>query len=121
MVEQFWGERWLGWTGVDAPEIALNKLRSIRRLVLITIAGEAWLVLTYVPYSSHAMAYGLVATVLVGCAIVGWRDRFARSAVALAFLLLLGSRRLCFSRERQPSISRASAVDPSIDWRLIRS
>ena len=90
MVKQSWSERWLGWTGVDAPEIASSKLRSIRRLVLITVACEGWFVLTYVPYSSHATAYGLVATVLLGCAVFGWRDRFARSAVALAFMLLLG-------------------------------
>jgi hypothetical protein len=90
MVEQSWGERWLGWTGVDDPETASSKLRSIRRLVLITLACEGWFVLTYVPYSSHPTAYGLIAILFLGCAIAGWRDRFARLASILAFLLLLG-------------------------------
>ena len=83
-------ERWLGWTGVDDPETASSKLRSVRRLTLITIACEGWLALRYVPYSTHPAAYGLVAALLVGCAIVGWRDRFARQASTLAFVLLLG-------------------------------
>lgn len=90
MLAQSREERWLGWTGVDAPAIASSKLRSIRRLLLITIACEGWFVLGYVPYSSHPFAYGLVAISLMICAIVGWRDRFARPASALAFILLLG-------------------------------
>jgi hypothetical protein len=36
------------------------------------------------------MAYGFVAILLLGCAIAGWRNRFARPASALAFGLLLG-------------------------------
>ena len=71
MVERSCGERWLGWTGVDEPEIASSKLRSIRRLVLVTIACEGWFALGYVPYSSQPTAYGLVAALLLGCAIVG--------------------------------------------------
>lgn len=89
-MERSWGERWLGWTGVDEPEIASSKLRSIRRLVLVTIACEGWFALGYVPYSSQPTAYGLVAALLLGCAIAGWRDRFALPASALAFVLLLG-------------------------------
>lgn len=89
-MERSRGERWLGWTGVDEPEVASSKLRSIRRLVLVTIACEGWFVLGYVPYSSQAAAYGFIAALLLGCAIAGWRDRFARPASALAFILLLG-------------------------------
>lgn len=90
MVAQSWEERWLGWTGVDEPEAASSKLRSIRRLLLVTIACEGWFVLGYVPYSSQPVVYGLVAVALLGCAIAGWRDRFARPASMLAFVLLLG-------------------------------
>jgi hypothetical protein len=90
MVERSAGERWLGWTGFDEPETASSKLRSIRRLILITIACEGWMALGYVPYSSHPAAYGLVAALLLGCAVAGWRDRFARPASTLAFVLLLG-------------------------------
>ncbi len=90
MLAQSWEERWLGWTGVDEPEAASSKLRSIRRLLLITIACEAWFVLGYVPYSSRPLAYGLIAIALLGCAIGGWQDRFGRPASALAFVLLLG-------------------------------
>jgi len=84
------GEQWLGWAGVDESDIASSKLRSIRRLVLVTIACEGWFALGYVPYSSRPMAYGLVAVALLGCAIAGWRDRFALPASMLAFILLLG-------------------------------
>jgi hypothetical protein len=90
MLAQSWEERWLGWTGVDEPEAASSKLRSIRRLLLVTIACEGWFVLGYVPYSSRPVAYALIAVLLLGCAIAGWRDRFARPASILAFLLLLG-------------------------------
>jgi hypothetical protein len=83
-------DRWLARTGTDQPDVAASKLRSMRRLVLITIACEGWFALGYVPYSSHAGAYGIVATILVACAIAGWRDRFARASSALAFVLLLG-------------------------------
>ena len=77
-------DRLLAWTGVDEPEAAPSKLRSMRRLVLITVACEAWLALGYVPYSSHAFAFGLVATALGACAVVGWRDRWARPALRFA-------------------------------------
>ncbi len=90
MLAQSWEERWLGWTGVDEPEAASSKLRSIRRLLLVTIACEGWFVLGYVSYSSRPVAYALIAVLLLGCAIAGWRDRFARPASILAFLLLLG-------------------------------
>jgi len=90
MKAQSFPDRILARTGVDEPDLALAKLRSIRRLVLITLACESWYALRYVPYSSHPAAYGMVAAVLVGCAIAGWRDRFAPAASALAFVLLLG-------------------------------
>ncbi len=90
MAEGSCGVQWLSWAGVDEPKAAASKLRSIRRLVLVTLAFEGWFALGYVPYSSHPVAYELVAVLLVGCAIAGWRDRFALPAAALAFCLLLG-------------------------------
>ena len=69
MVEESWGSRWLGWTGVDEPDAVSGKLRSIRRLVLVTIACEGWYVLGFVPYSSRPFKYTLVALVLLACAI----------------------------------------------------
>lgn len=76
--------------GMDDDAIARSKLRSMRRLVLLTLACEGWAVLGYVPYSSHAGAYGLAALALSLCALVGWRDRFATPALGLAFALELG-------------------------------
>ena len=90
MKETPWADRWLGWTGIDEPGIAASKLRSIRRLVLLTMACEGWFALGYVPYSSHPMAYGLVAVGLLACAIAGWQDRFALPASVIAFALLFG-------------------------------
>ena len=90
MGEQSWNERWLGWTGADEPLVSASKLRSMRRLLLLTIACEAWLALRYVPYSSRPASYGLVAVALAGALIAGWRDRLARPAVAVALVLLLG-------------------------------
>lgn len=90
MAEGSCGVQWLSWAGVDEPKAAASKLRSIRRLVLVTLAFEGWFALGYVPYSSQPIAYGLVAVLLVGCAIAGWRDRFALPAAVLAFCLLLG-------------------------------
>ena len=77
-------------TGIDTPEAAASKLRSVRRLVLLTLACEAWVVLGYVPYSSHPLAFGVVAFAMTGCAVLGWRDRWARPANTAAFALLLG-------------------------------
>ena len=81
-------EGWLGWTGRDAPSEATSKLRSVRRLALLTLACEAWAALRYVPYSSQPGRYGLVATALVLCCGLGWNDRFARPATAVATALL---------------------------------
>jgi hypothetical protein len=89
MGDRSWDECWLGATGVDDPEVAAEKLRSIRRLVLLTVALEAWLALRYVPYSSSPGIYGLAAAGLGVCAIAGWHDRFARPAMGVALLLLL--------------------------------
>jgi hypothetical protein len=90
MAPQTRDEALLGLTGVDDGELAARKLRSIRRLLLLTLACEAWLALRYVPYSSHPGRYGLVATALVACAIAGWGDRWARLATGVSSLLLLG-------------------------------
>ena len=35
----------------ESEALAFDKLRSIRRLVLLTLAFEAWLALLYQPYS----------------------------------------------------------------------
>lgn len=90
MENRSWDERWLDRAGRDAPRIAWSKLGSVRRLVLLTLACEAWMALRFVPYSSHPGAYGGVAAALTGCALLGWRERFARPAMGVAFLLLLG-------------------------------
>lgn len=82
--------RCLEATGIDDPEAAESKLRSIRRLVLLTLACESWYVLGYVPYSSHRLAYGGVALAMTACAVAGWREPRARPATAVAFALLLG-------------------------------
>jgi hypothetical protein len=81
---------WIARVGRDTPEIAASKLRSIRRLVLLMLACEGWIALRFVPYSSRPGTYGLVAAAFGLCAIVGWRDRFARAACAFAGALLLG-------------------------------
>jgi hypothetical protein len=82
--------RWLEATGRDDAGSAASKLRSVRRLVLLTLACEGWVALRYVPYSDHALAYGGVALAMTGCAVAGWRDATARAANAVAFALLLG-------------------------------
>lgn len=84
------GQRFLGWAGTDESDVASSKLRSIRRLLLLTVACEAWYVLRYIPYSSRPGAYGLVAAALFACAVAGWQDRWARPAMAGAGMLLFG-------------------------------
>ena len=79
----------LAATGTDAADVGAHKLRSVRRLVLLTLACEAWASLTVIPYSSHPGRYGLIAAGLVVCAVVGFQDRFARPALAAAGGLLL--------------------------------
>jgi hypothetical protein len=90
MENRSWDERWLDRAGRDVPPIVWSKLGSVRRLVLLTLACEAWLALRFVPYSSHPGAYGGIAAALTGCAVLGWRERFARPAMGAGFLLLLG-------------------------------
>jgi len=90
MDDRSWDVRWLDRAGRDAPWIAWSKLGSMRRLVLLTLACEAWLALRYVPYSSRPGVYGGIAAALTGCAILGWRERLARPAMGIGFLLLLG-------------------------------
>lgn len=79
---------WIEWTGADDAEVAAAKIRSIRRLVLLTLAAEAWRALRFIPYSSHTEAFGLAAAGMTGCAIVGWTDRWSRQAVVVAFVIL---------------------------------
>jgi len=83
------GERVLAWTGSDEAQVAEAKLRSLRRLVLLTLAFEGWFVLGYVPYSGTPGRYGLAAAALTLCAIAGFGDRWARPAVGLAFAIEL--------------------------------
>lgn len=80
-------DRLLAWTGSEDDSVAFRKLRSMRRLVLMTLAFEGWAALRYVPYSSSPRLYGAVAAALGVCALLGWRDRFAPGAV-LAVLTL---------------------------------
>jgi len=80
---------WLAWTGSDDDDVALDKLRGVRRLVLITLALEGWAALRYVPYSSSPGFYGAIALALGVCALLGWRDRFAAGSVRGALILEL--------------------------------
>ena len=80
--------------GGEPEDVARSKLRSLRRLLLLTMACEAWFVLSYVPYSRAPGGYGLLAAGITMCALLGWRDRFALPALAGAALLefvLVGS------------------------------
>jgi hypothetical protein len=83
-------DRLLRVTGQDPPEIAASKARSMRRLVLLTLACEAWDALRFVPYSSRPAAFGVVAAAMTGLAVVGWGGRFAHLALVVAGVLLLG-------------------------------
>ena len=76
--------RVLAWTGTDAGAVVESKLRSLRRLILLTLACESWVALRYVPYSSDPGLYGLLAAALTAAAALGWRDRFARPAIGIA-------------------------------------
>ena len=90
MGERSWIDRALAVAGVDEPDTATSKLRSLRRLLLLTLACEAWFALRYVPYSSHPGAFGLVAAAFVALLGLGWADRWARLATGLAGILLFG-------------------------------
>lgn len=80
-------DRLLDASGRDDDEVALAKLRSMRRLVLATLALEGWLALRYVPYSESPGFHAAIAAALGVCALLGWRDRFAWPAVVGALLL----------------------------------
>ena len=84
-------DRLLSFAGTDSPEAAESRVRSLRRLVLLTLAFESWVALGYIPYSSQPARYGAVAALLTLCAGVGWRDRFAWPVMAGAFLIELSS------------------------------
>jgi len=75
--------------GGEPADVSRSKLRSLRRWLLLTIAFEAWFVIPYVPYSRAPGGYGLLAAAITACAVLGWRDRFALSALAGAALLEL--------------------------------
>ncbi len=77
-------DRLLGWTGRDAAATAAAKLRSMRRLVLVTLALEGWAALRYVPYSEAPGFHAAIAAALGACLLLGWRDRFACPAVLAA-------------------------------------
>ncbi len=77
------------WTGRDKPDCAFAKLRSFRRLVLLTLACESIAALGYVQFSSQPGRYATVALGFFACAVFGWRDRFARAALGFALVLEL--------------------------------
>lgn len=74
-------------TGRDDDEVAVRKLRAMRRLVLMTLAFEGWAALRYFPYSESPGFHAAIATALGLCALLGWNDRFARAAVGSALAL----------------------------------
>lgn len=80
-------DRLLDATGRDDDAVAVSKLRSMRRLVLATLAVEGWVALRYVPYSESPAFHAAIAAALGVCLLFGWRDRFALPAVGAALLL----------------------------------
>lgn len=74
----------------DEPEsLAHDRLRAMRRLVLVTLACEAWLALLYQPYSHASILFASVAWALGGCAAFGWSDRVGKRALGAALGLEL--------------------------------
>lgn len=82
-------DRLLARTGRDDDAVALAKLRSMRRLVLMTLALEGWAALRLVPYSESPGFHASIAAALGVCALLGWRDRHALPAVVGALALEL--------------------------------
>lgn len=82
MVEGLWAR-----VGIDDPEWAKGKLVALRRLVLLTLACEAWVAIGYHPYSASPVLSAASATVFTLCAVLGWRAIFARRAVLVALVL----------------------------------
>jgi hypothetical protein len=82
-------DRLLAWTGRDDDATAASKLRSMRRLVLASLALEGWAALRFVPYSEAPAFHAAIAAALGVCALLGWRDRFAGPAVLAALGLEL--------------------------------
>ena len=91
MGESLIADRLLAIAGADAPDVAESKVRSLRRLVLLTLACESWFALGYIPYSSHLEIYGASGALLTLCAVLGWQDRFAWPATLAAFVVELAS------------------------------
>jgi hypothetical protein len=82
-------DRFLGLTGRDDDEVAVRKLRAMRRLVLMTLAFEGWVALRYVPYSESPGFHAAIASALGVFALLGWHDRFALVSVGGALALEL--------------------------------
>jgi hypothetical protein len=80
-------DRLLDATGRDDDAVAVSKLRSMRRLVLATLALEGWVALRYVPYSESPGFHAAIAAAHGVCLLLGWRDRFALPSVGAALLL----------------------------------
>lgn len=71
----------------EPTPLAIDRLRAIRRLVLITLAFESWLLLRYFPYSERPLVFATIAWALTACAAFGWLDRVGHRAVVVALML----------------------------------
>lgn len=69
--------------------IAHQQFRSIRRLILLALAAEAWMMLRFVPYSGAPLEFGSAAVAMSAFAILGWSDRWARVGSSGALIVLL--------------------------------
>lgn len=83
-----------GSVGTDLPDDddsarARAGVVALRRLVLLTLAVEAWVVLAYHPYAETPARYAVAALGLTACALVGFGGRHARAATAVAALIEL--------------------------------
>lgn len=76
----------LAWTGVDAPEAALSKTRSFRRILLLIVAAESWHALHFPAYQQGVAWHIGIAFWLTAWAAVGFAPRFERWATGLALL-----------------------------------
>jgi len=82
-------DRLLDRTSRDDDTVAVAKLQSMRRLVLMTLAFEGFVALRYVPYSESPGLHAAIAAALGVCTLLGWMERFALPAVLCALLLEL--------------------------------
>ncbi len=76
----------LAWTGADAPEAALSKTTSFRRILLLVVAAESWHALHFPAYQHDVALHVTIACGLSACAAAGFVPRIERLATATAFL-----------------------------------